>query len=139
MLTPFVFRNLFDEVLDSSLNTHSAGAMMRTDIVKTEDGHELIIDVPGVKRENLTVELNKGYLVINAAIGQNNTDDEQKKEKYVRRERFVGIYRRSFYVGENVKQEDIKAKFEDGVLHLFVPDVKPAPQIEQNKFIPIEG
>lgn len=139
MLTPFVFRNLFDEMLDSSFNTHSAGAMMRTDIVEKEDGHELIIDVPGVKRENLTVELNNGYLVINATIGQNSTDEEHKKEKYVRRERFIGTYRRSFYLGEAIKQEDIKAKFEEGVLRLFVPDVKPAPQIEQSKFIPIEG
>lgn len=139
MLTPFVFSNLFDEVFDSTFNTGSASGMMCTDIIEKEEGHELIIDVPGVKRENLTAELKDGYLVINATIGQSTDDGEKKEGRYVRRERFVGTYRRSFYVGESIKQEDIKAKFEDGVLHLFIPNVKATPQIEQKNYIAIEG
>lgn len=139
MLGSFVFRNLFDEVFDSSFNTHGAGAMMCTDIIEKEDGHEVLIDIPGVKKENVTVELNQGYLIVSAVVGHENTDNEKPKEKYIRRERFVGTYRRSFYVGENIKQEDIKAKIEEGVLHLFVPDVKATPQIEQKNYIAIEG
>jgi HSP20 family molecular chaperone IbpA len=136
MLTPFVIRDIFDEVFDST--GHNADGMMRTDIKETDSGHELVIDVPGVKRENLTAELKDGYLVISASIGQDENEDSQSG-KYIRRERFVGSYRRSFYVGENLKQENIKAKFEDGVLHLFIPKVTAPVQTEQRNLIAIEG
>lgn len=138
MLAPFVIRNIFDEVFDSSFNGHNAGGMLRTDIKENDEGHELIVDAPGVKRENLTAELKDGYLVINATIGENN-DKSESDNKYIRRERFVGTYRRSFYVGDKLKQEDIKGKFEDGVLHLFIPKVTAPAQIEERNLIAIEG
>lgn len=137
MLAPFVFRNLFDEVFDSSFNINGTEGMMRTDIKENETGHELIVDVPGVKRDNLTAELKDGYLVINATLG-GTAEDNQNDGRFIRRERFVGTCRRSFYVGENLKQEDIRAKFEDGVLHVFIPKVTAAPQIEQKNYITIE-
>jgi HSP20 family molecular chaperone IbpA len=132
-------RDIFDEVIDSSFSGCNADGMMRTDIKETESGHEIIVDIPGVKRENLTAELKDGYLVISATIGQSSSDDSGSDGRYIRRERYVGTYRRSFYVGENLKQEDIKGKFEDGVLHLFIPKLTVPAQEEERKYISIEG
>jgi HSP20 family molecular chaperone IbpA len=139
MLAPFVMRDIFDEVIDSSFSGYNADGMMRTDIKETESGHEIIVDIPGVKRENLTAELKDGYLVISATIGHSSSDDSGSDGRYIRRERYVGTYRRSFYVGENLKQEDIKGKFEDGVLHLFIPKLTAPAQEEERKYISIEG
>lgn len=141
MLTPFFFGNFFDEMFDSSFGSHSlssAGGMLRADIRESDDGYELIVDVPGVKRENITAELKDGYLIINATIGHNSGDSSSSSGKYLRRERTVGSYRRSFYVGENISQKDITGKFEDGVLRLFVPKSAAQPKIEERKLISIE-
>lgn len=139
MLTPLVIKDIFDEVFDSSFSGHNSTGMMRTDIKETENEYELLVDVPGVKRENIAAELKDGYLIINATIGQQNNNENQSNGKYIRRERFVGTYKRSFYVGDRVTQEDIKAKFEDGVLHLTVPKMPANQEIEQRKMIAIEG
>ena len=129
---------MFEEVFDSAFSNRNLGGMMGTDIKENDQGYELIIDLPGVSKENISAELKDGYLCISATIGHANDGDTQN-EKYLRRERFIGSCRRSFYVGDKVTQEDIQAKFENGTLHLFVPKKPQTPQVEQKKLIAIEG
>jgi HSP20 family molecular chaperone IbpA len=110
--------------------------VMRTDIQELENGYELDIELPGYKKEDVQAELKEGALVITA---QHSAQNEEQKSQYIRRERFWGTCSRSFYVGEELKQQDIKARFEDGLLKLFVPKKKEVPQVEENNFINIEG
>ena len=98
------------------------------------------IDLPGFKKEELSLELKNGYLTVKAAKGLNKDETEEAHGKFVRRERYAGSMSRSFFIGEDIKQEEIHAKFEDGVLKLCIP--KPALQkteIEDKKYIAIEG
>ncbi len=145
MLMPSIFgERLFDDWMDFSVprmfgefyNSSMSNAM-RTDVKETEQGYELDVDLPGFKKEDIQLELKDGYLTINA---QKNSENEQKDEdgKYVRRERHYGAMGRSFYVGENVTEHDIHAKFEDGILKLSVPKEEPK-QVEDKKYIAIEG
>ena len=99
---------------------------------------ELEIDLSGFKKEEVRAELKDGYLTVSA---ETNTKKDEKAEdgKYIRRERYSGSCSRSFYVGDGVKQEDIKAIFEDGTLKLFVPKEAAKPAVEQKKYISIEG
>ena len=113
-------------------------SIMRTDVKESDTGYELDIDLPGCKKENVKAELNNGYLTINAETSQNN-DQKDEDGKYIRRERYYGTCSRSFYVGEEVQQEDIKARFEDGILKVMVPKKEAKPVIEESKYIPIEG
>lgn len=139
MFVPYtIAKDMFDEVFDSAFSSHDMGGMMRTDIKEREDGYELIIDLPGITKDHLSAELKDGYLCISATVGQDN-DQSTSNDKYLRRERFVGTFRRSFYVGEKVRQEDIKARMENGSLHLFVPKEPKQPQVETRNLIAIEG
>ncbi len=139
MLLPYtIAKTMFEEVFDSAFSNHNLGGMMSTDIKENDQGYELIIDLPSVSKENLSAELKDGYLCISAVVGENSQDNTQS-EKYLRRERFVGSCRRSFYVGDKVKQEDIRARFENGSLHLFVPKQPQVVQLESKNLIAIEG
>ena len=111
---------------------------MRTDVKETDAGYEVSIDLPGVKKEDVKAELNDGYLTISATVNRDN-DEKDSDGKYIRRERFSGSFNRSFYVGEDVTQEDIKARFEDGTLMLMIPKKETTPQVEEKKYIAIEG
>ena len=111
--------------------------MMKTDIREHEEGYELDIDLPGFKKDEINVQLDNGYLTISAAKGLDK-DEQDKKGKYIRKERYAGAMQRSFYVGDVVAQEDVKAKFEDGILKLSLPK-KNAKAIEANNSIAIEG
>ena len=139
MLIPrrFFERNLFDDFFGDSVSTFRNIDNMKTDVKEKENGYEVTIDMPGVKKENIAAELKNGYLTVSAT---NNYDSEEKNDegKYIRRERYCGSVSRNFYVGENVKQEDIKAKFENGVLKLEIPKVKSIEEPEKNKYIEIE-
>ena len=145
MLMPSIFgENLFNDdwmnfgfpEVDKALYGKHAGHEMKTDVRETESGYEVDIDLPGFKKDEINVELNNGYLSISAAKG---LDKEEKKEgKYIRKERYAGSMSRSFYVGDAIKQEDVKAKYEDGILRLSVPK-KSAEQIESSNRIAIEG
>ena len=110
--------------------------VMKTDIKETDKEYELTIELPGYKKENVNAELKDGYLIVNAT---NEKNEEEKDEKgYIRKERYFGSCSRSFFVGKNLKEEDIKAKFDNGVLTLNVPkDVERLP--EEKKYIAIEG
>ena len=111
--------------------------MMKTDIREHEKGYEVDIDLPGFKKDEIGIELENGYLTVSAAKGLDK-DEEDKKGKYIRKERYAGAMQRSFYVGEHLNEEDIKAKYEDGILKLSVPK-KDVKELTQNKYIAIEG
>ena len=115
----------------------NAKNMMKTDIREHEAGYELDIDLPGFKKDEITVDLENGYLTISAAKGLDK-DEEDKKGKYIRKERYAGTMQRSFYVGDAITHEDIKAKFENGILSLTIPK-KDAKAVETKKSIAIEG
>ncbi len=115
----------------------NAKNMMKTDIREHDQGYELDVDLPGFKKDEINVELENGYLTISAAKGLDK-DEQDKQGKYIRRERYAGTMQRSFYVGDAVTQEDIKARFEDGILRLSIPK-KDAKAVETKKTIAIEG
>lgn len=139
MLTHYLMaKNMFDELTESALSANTLRGMMNTDIKESDQGYELDIDLPGVRKENLAAELKDGYLCISATVEQTQNDHVQN-EKYLRRERFIGSCRRSFYVGEQIKQEDIRGKFENGILRLFIPKVSQTVQADQKNLIAIEG
>ena len=144
MLMPSIFgENLFDDWMDFSfpdidkaLYGKHAKNEMKTDVRETEDGYELDIDLPGFKKDDVTAQLDNGYLTIQASKGLDK-EQKDKKGKYIRKERYAGSMSRSFYVGDNMKQEDIKAKFENGVLTLQVPKKEEIPEEQTKKFITI--
>ena len=118
----------------------NARNMMKTDIRETDEGYELDIDLPGFKKDEIQAELKNGYLLISATKGLDKEEKEEKTGKFVRRERYAGSMSRSFYVGEDIKQEDIHAKYESGVLRLSIPKPEERKaQIEGKKYIAIEG
>ena len=109
--------------------------LMKTDIKETEDSYILDIDLPGYKKEDIQVELNDGYLSIHAHTS--NEVKDEKKGKFVRRERFMGECSRSFYVGDDIKEDEIKASFKNGILNLEVPKVNPEDGQPEKKYIEI--
>ena len=110
--------------------------MMKTDVRESEKSYELDIDLPGFSKDEITVQLENGYLSISAAKGLDK-DQENKDGKYIRRERYAGSMSRTFYVGDQLTEQDIQAKFENGILQLTVPK-KEAKQVEGHKYIAIE-
>ncbi|MBR0133289.1 MAG: Hsp20/alpha crystallin family protein [Lachnospiraceae bacterium] len=122
----------YDDVERKLYGKHAA-QLMKTDIHENEDSYELDIDLPGFKKEDIKLSLENGYLVIEAG----KSLEKEKKGKAIRKERYEGSMQRSFYVGEDVKEEDIKAKFEDGVLKLTVPK-KEKEEVPEKRTILIE-
>lgn len=123
---------LFDELFFGNKNKHE---VMKTDIKDEGDHYLMKIDLPEVKKENIKLSLEDGYLIVSAKFDYNNEDKE--KNNYIRRERHYGNCSRSYYLGEDVTEEDIKAKLQDGVLTLNVKKVDPKAK-ETKKFISIE-
>ena len=148
MMMPSIFgENLFDDFYNDFENEffgrknplygkHSKN-MMKTDIRETDHSYELDIDLPGFKKEDIDVTLENGYLTISTSKGIDK-DEKDNDGKYIRRERYSGSMSRSFYVGEGITHEDIKAKYEDGILKLSMPKDLDK-QIENKKTIYIEG
>ena len=149
MLMPSIFNtNLFDDFFDfpfyddkaeKKLYGHHAANLMKTDIQEHDDGYTLEMDLPGFKKEEIQIELNNGYMTISAAKGLDEDEKDKKSGKYIRRERYTGSCQRSFYVGEDVTEEDIKAEFKHGILKLFIPKKEAKPAVEQKKYVSIEG
>ncbi|MBQ1757435.1 MAG: Hsp20/alpha crystallin family protein [Erysipelotrichaceae bacterium] len=149
MLTPRIFtENLFDDLfedfpfrslenVDRKLYGKHAGKEMLTDVKEHENHYEVEIDLPGFKKEEITIELNEGYLTITASKGLDE-DEKNKHGKIVRQERYAGVMQRSYYVGEQLTTEDIKAKYEDGVLKLEIPK-KEEKKLPEKHTIMIEG
>ena len=154
MLLPSIFGNdLFDtfdnflypvfEVpttsnVEKKLYGGHAGRIMKTDVREHETGYEIAVDLPGFKKDEIKVELKDGYLTVSAAKGLEENEKDKKTGKYLRRERYSGSMSRSYFVGEDMKQEDIKAKFEDGVLNISLPKKEQQQKVEENHFIAIE-
>ena len=110
---------------------------MKTDIQEYDDGYQLEIDLPGFKKDEVHAELKDGYLVVSAEKGLDEDEQDKKTGKYLRRERYAGSCQRSFYVGEGVKQEDLKAAFHNGILTVAVPKEVQKP-VEEKQYITIE-
>lgn len=112
--------------------------IMHTDVKELEGSYEIAMDLPGMKKENVKAELKDGYLTVSASADASN-ETKEENGKYIRRERYTGSCSRSFYVGDQVTQEDIKARFEDGVLKIEVPKMDAKPAVEEKRYIAIEG
>ena len=125
------FRNI-----ERKLYGKNAAHVMKTDVTEHDDHYEIAIDLPGFKKEDVTIDLENGYLTVGAAKGVDK-DENDKEGKLIRQERYSGAMQRSFYVGENVTEEDIKAKMEHGVLTLTIPK-KETPKLPEKKTIVIE-
>nr|WP_329887660.1 Hsp20/alpha crystallin family protein [Pseudoramibacter sp. HA2172] len=141
-MLPTIFgENIFDNLMntfDRDFFSHwDSSKLMRTDVKENDDSYELKVNLPGLKKEDVHIELNQDYLTISAKA-QNANDEKDDSGKYVRRERYYGSYQRQFYLGEGVKQEDIHASMADGVLTLTIPKVDQQ-QIETAHRIEIEG
>ena len=149
MMMPSLFtENLFDDFFDemdkdffgkkNPLYGKHGRNMMKTDVRETDNTYEVDIDLPGFKKDEITMKLENGTLTVSAAKGLDK-DEENKEKKYVRRERYAGGMSRSFYVGEHVDVEDIHPKYENGILSFIVPKKEQKAVEEKNKFISIEG
>ena len=145
MLMPSIFgENLFDDWMDFSfpdidkkLYGKHAKNVMKTDIKEKDEGYELVVDLPGFKKDEIEVQLENGYLTISAAK-ELDKDESDKNGKYLRQERYAGSMSRSFYVGEGITEEDIHGKFENGILKLDISK-EEVRKVEQKKRIAIEG
>ena len=127
--------NRFNRETNKALYGRKARNLMKTDVREAGDSYELDIDLPGFKKDEVNVKLNDGYLTISAAKGLDR-DDKDKKGNYIRRERYAGAMQRSFYVGD-IKGEDIRARFENGILSLTVPKAE-VKKLESHNTIAIE-
>ena len=148
-MLPSIFgENLFDDFYDDGfLNTfgshnplfgkHSKN-MMKTDVRETDSTYEIDVDLPGFKKDEINVNLEDGYLTVSAEKGLDEEDRERGTGRYIRRERYAGSCERTFYVGDEVKREDIKGEFKHGILKLFIPKKEARPAAEQKKYITIE-
>ena len=120
--------------MDKKLYGGKAAHEMKTDVKETDEGYEVDEDLPGFNKDEIKLDLNNGYLTISTEKSLN----KENKGKMLRQERYVGTMQRSFYVGESITEDDIKAKFENGVLSLMIPK-KEAPKVPEKKQILIEG
>lgn len=143
MLMPSLFgENLLDDFFDMPRFTGRSFAnsqkLMNTDVKDLGNAYEIAMDLPGFKKEDVQAELKDGYLTINATTNTSN-DTKDDEGRFIRRERYSGSCSRSFYVGEQVTEADIKARFEDGVLKLDIPKMEAKPAVEDKHYIAIEG
>ena len=123
--------------IDHTLYGKHAQHMMKTDVKELEDSYEVDVDLPGFKKDEIHLELNNGNLTISTEKTLEK-DNEGKKGKMLRQERYSGVMQRSFFVGEHLTEEDIKASYDSGVLHVIIPK-KDAPKAPEKKTILIEG
>lgn len=127
--------DLFDDFFDEGLFNKKEKNMMKTDIRELKDKYVIDIDLPGFKKENINISLNNGYLNISA---KNSTEINEEEEKYVHQERFYGECSRNFYVGDNIKEEDISAEFKDGILKIDIPKKNEEEEKQETKQIEIK-
>ena len=130
--------DLFGDMFDDPFFTNNDSKMMKTDIKENDNNFELEIDLPGFKKDDIKMSIDDGYLTINAKQ-EDNKDEKDKHGKYVRRERYFGECSRSFYVGDDIKGEDIKAKYKNGTLRVEIPKKEEKEKLPDKKYIEIEG
>ena len=136
MLVPRRNFDLFDEFFDDGFFSKKERNLMKTDIRETKEKYIIDIDLPGFEKENINLSLNKGYLEISAKVDKEENQEEE--EKFVRKERFYGECSRSFYVGDDIKEEDIQAEFKNGILKIEVPKLDENESREETKQIEIK-
>ncbi|MBE5826666.1 MAG: Hsp20/alpha crystallin family protein [Butyrivibrio sp.] len=137
----FPYMKEFDNMehdMERKLYGRKAARMMKTDIREKDDNYEISVDLPGFKKEDITVELDNGYITISASKNMDK-DENNKKGKLLRQERYAGSMSRSFYVGENVEKADIDANYRHGVLNLTIPKKAMEKKIPEKNLIAIEG
>ena len=148
-MLPSIFgENLFDDMFDDAFSLmpsfgtrdplygKHAKNLMKTDVRETDTGYEIDVDLPGFKKDEVQVQVNNGYLTISAAKGLDK-DEQDHKGRYIRRERYAGQCSRSFYVGSGIQPQDVRAKYEDGILRLSLPKGQAA-QLQKNNTVSIE-
>ena len=138
MMMPSIFGERFMDDFFKPFGRSTSSELMRTDVEESESGYVVTMDIPGIKREDVQAELKDGYLTVNVSASSDK-NEQQEDGKYIRRERYYGSASRSFYVGDAVTQEDIKAKFENGTLRREIPKKDVLPETESRHFISIEG
>ena len=153
MLMPSIFgENMFDEFfrdpffdskdmkkLEKKLYGRRGKNLMKTDIRETDTGYELEMDLPGFRKGEIRASLRDGYLTISAAKGLDKDEQENTSGRYIRQERYAGACERSFYVGEDMTEDDIKGEFKHGILRLSISKKEAKPLAEEKKYISIEG
>ena len=145
LLTDIFGRSFMDDFFEDFANSsyyrpNRIGTVpaMKADVQELGDAYQIDLELPGFRKEDLQAELKDGYLTIKATR-QNTEEQKDDKGRYIRQERYSGHYQRSFYVGEDITQEDVHAAFENGILKLTVPKREPQPKINESKAILIEG
>ena len=129
--------DLFDEMFRDPFFEGTESKVMKTDIKEKKDKYLIDIDLPGYEKEDIKMEISDGYLTVHASVNK-EVNDEKDKGKYVRKERYVGECSRSFYVGDNVTEDEIKAKFKNGTLTIEIPKKDDKKELPEKKYIPIE-
>ena len=128
--------DLFDEMFSDPFFTETENKVMKTDIKEKKDKYVIDMDLPGYEKNDIKIDIQDGYLTVHANVNKEET--EKDEGKYVRKERYVGECSRSFYVGDNVTEEDIKAKFKNGILTLEINKKDATKELPDKKYIDIE-
>ena len=129
--------DLFDEMFNDPFFTRGENKLMKTDIKEKGDKYLLEVDLPGYEKEDIKIEIDDGYLTVHASMNK-DVDESDKNSKYVHKERYVGECSRSFYVGEEINEEDIKASFKNGTLKIELPKKEQKKLEDSKKYIDIE-
>ena len=149
LFVPSIFGHDVDDWMDdfdrdfwndkkSPLYGKHADRLMKTDVRELPEGYEVDVELPGFKKEEIKLSLEKGNLTISAQKGLEKEETDKKSGKVIRKERYEGNLTRSFYVGEDLDKEDIKAKYENGVLSLVIPKKAPKAEVPEDHYIAIE-
>lgn len=128
--------DLLDDVFNDPFFTNHESKVMKTDIKEKEDCYIMEMDLPGYEKENIKMSIEDGYLTVSASTSQNV--EEKEDGKFVRKERYSGSCSRNFYVGEDIKSEDIKANFDKGILKIEIPKMEKKKEIPEKKYIDIQ-
>ena len=136
MLVPRRNFDIFDSFFDDPFFNSNENKMMKTDIKENENNYEVLIDLPGFNKEDIKMYIDNGYLVVSAKTN-NEIDDKDENGKFIRKERYYGECSRSFYVGEDVKEENIKASYKNGTLNIEIPKLEIEEKKSEKKYIEI--
>lgn len=128
--------DLWDEMFNDPFFEEGESKLMKTDIKEKKDKYVIDMDLPGYEKDGIKIEIQEGYLIVHAKV--NKVDDEKEKGKFVRKERYTGECSRSFYIGEDIKEDEIKAKFHNGTLTIEVPKKDQKKELPNKKYIEIE-
>lgn len=127
--------DLWDELFKDPFFSNHESKVMRTDILENKESYDIIIDLPGYEKENIKIDVENGYLNVSATMNRHN--EEKEEGKFVRRERYFGECSRSFYIGDEIKGEEVKASFKNGTLKLEIPKKEEITNKQEKKYIEI--